>query len=137
MSAKIQVLKQFTLLSEEWVNSMTVKYGTFSEKHFAENLANEAFNYFNGLFNVLVFRTGASGQIEVLMELTSNPLQQLTVPHRTEPEGVKHCSFTVYIFKEGFFQVPTTVEPWCAYGTYSRTEKDKMQELNFYYVNVQ
>ena len=125
--SQIQVLKQFTLASEEWMERFKTKYETFNPKHFTENLCNELFNYYNGHFNVLVFQPNSSDSSSIHMELTSNPLQHLSV-------SVGDTLYEIYIFKEGFFQIPCEVEPWCAYGSYSRTQKHKVYELNFYYI---
>ena len=125
---KIEIVEQFKLVNETWLEAIKKKYGHFGEKNFVDNLCNEIFFHYNGLFNVLVFRIPIDDTL-IHIELTSSPLQYLTL---TVGE-VNH--YGIYIFKEGFFRIPLSFEPWCAYGSYIRTAKSDWWELNFYYTN--
>lgn len=128
MPEQLKIEKEFTLISDSWITNFTERYNHFEMESFAENLCSSAFNYYNAIFNVFVFRIHDDLSQMFHIDLTSLPLQYFNVQLNDDQYGV-------YIFKEGYLKVHQKLKPWRAFGSYSNELNDGWNVLNFFYNN--
>lgn len=122
---RIEVVQNFTLIDQPWIDTRLSKYKHFSVKNFVDNICNEVFNYYQGMFNVLVYNERNISTMQ--FELSSNPIQRFEVrAHST-------C-YVVVVFNEGYCRIPLRhCDHWRAYGSYTMAHDQEYCQLDFVY----
>lgn len=118
----IQLIEEFDLIDENWINTKKKKYDHFGEKFLIENVCNETFNYFKGNFNVFVCNKSSVKNIRI--NVTSNSVQVFEFK-------TTHAILTVFVFRIGNITFNEKFSAYKAYGSFRISRERQLICLDF------